>query len=136
PPSTVLAVYGIITEQDIGKLFIAGIVPGLLAAAMYMATITIIGLARPGFLPEGPRASPHERLAAVQDIWAPLLLFVFVVGGLYGLPFLPRFTPTERAASAPPARSCLACCAAACGATKSCARCCRRPARPPPCSRC
>jgi len=95
PPSTVLAVYGIITEQDVGKLFIAGIVPGLLAAAMYVATITIIGLARPGFLPEGPRASAHERLAAVQDIWAPLLLFVFVVGGLYGLPFLPRFTPTE-----------------------------------------
>ena len=95
PPSTVLAVYGIITEQDIGKLFIAGIVPGLLAAAMYIATINIIGYARPNFLPEGPRASTQERLAAVRDIWAPLLLFVFVIGGLYGLPFLPRFTPTE-----------------------------------------
>src|SRR5499426_3535743 len=69
PPSTVLAVYGIITEQDIGKLFIAGIVPGLLAAVMYVATITIIGLTRPGFLPEGPRASAGERLAAVRDIW-------------------------------------------------------------------
>src|SRR5262249_20513956 len=95
PPSTVLAVYGIITDQDIGKLFIAGIVPGLLAAAMYVLTITIIGWARPSFLPEGPRASLDERLAAVRDIWAPLLLFVFVIGGLYGLPFLPRFTPTE-----------------------------------------
>src|SRR6476620_1423555 len=49
PPSTVLAVYGIITEQDIGKLFIAGIVPGLLAAAMYVTTISIIGYLRPGF---------------------------------------------------------------------------------------
>ena len=49
PPSTVLAVYGIITEQDIGKLFIAGIIPGLLAAAMYMATVAIIGFVRPGF---------------------------------------------------------------------------------------
>jgi C4-dicarboxylate transporter, DctM subunit len=95
PPSTVLAVYGIITEQDIGKLFIAGIVPGLLAAAMYIVTINIIGYVRPNFLPEGPRASASERLAAVRDIWAPLLLFVFVIGGLYGLPFLPRFTPTE-----------------------------------------
>jgi C4-dicarboxylate transporter DctM subunit len=95
PPSTVLAVYGIITEQDIGKLFMAGIVPGLLAAAMYIATINIIGYVRPGFLPEGPRASRAERLAAVRDIWAPMLLFVFVIGGLYGLPFLPRFTPTE-----------------------------------------
>jgi C4-dicarboxylate transporter, DctM subunit len=95
PPSTVLAVYGIITEQDIGKLFIAGIVPGLLAAAMYVMTITIIGRIRPDFLPAGPRADLSERLAMARDIWAPLLLFVFVIGGLYGLPYLPRFTPTE-----------------------------------------
>src|SRR5215470_12139843 len=95
PPSTVLAVYGIITEQDIGKLFIAGIIPGLLAAAMYILTINIIGYTRPDFLPEGPRATAQEQVAAVRDIWAPLLLFVFVIGGLYGLPFLPRFTPTE-----------------------------------------
>ena len=95
PPSTVLAVYGIITEQDIGKLFIAGIVPGLLAAAMYVTTISIIGYLRPGFLPAGPRATLQERLLAARDIWAPALLFIFVIGGLYGLPFLPRFTPTE-----------------------------------------
>ena len=55
PPSTVFAVYGLITEQDVGKLFIAGVLPGMLAVAMYMVTITIIGLARPGFLPAGPR---------------------------------------------------------------------------------
>src|ERR1043166_573831 len=58
PPSTVLAVYGIITEQDIGKLFFAGIIPGLLAAAMYMATITLISVARPNFLPAG-RSEEH-----------------------------------------------------------------------------
>jgi C4-dicarboxylate transporter, DctM subunit len=91
PPSTVLAVYGIITEQDIGKLFIAGIIPGLLAISMYMLTITTIGIVRPNFLPRGPRASWEERLSAVRDIWAPLLLFVFVIGGLYG----GLFTPTE-----------------------------------------
>jgi C4-dicarboxylate transporter DctM subunit len=95
PPSTVLAVYGIITEQDIGKLFIAGIIPGILAAAMYVLTIAIIGVVRPGFLPEGPRASWAERRTAVRNIWAPLLLFVFVIGGLYGLPYMPKFTPTE-----------------------------------------
>src|SRR6202521_443100 len=95
PPSTVLAVYGIITEQDIGKLFIAGIIPGLLAAAMYILTINIIGYVRPNFLPEGPRATREERMAAIWDIWAPLLLFVFVIGGLYGVPYLFRFTPTE-----------------------------------------
>src|SRR5207244_4813579 len=76
PPSTVLAVYGIITEQDIGKLFMAGIVPGLLAAAMYVLPINIIGYVRPSFMPEGPRVTAQERLAAVRDIWAPLLLFV------------------------------------------------------------
>src|SRR6266705_2545842 len=54
PPSTVLAVYGIITQQDIGKLFIAGIIPGLLAMTMYMITITLIGVIRPDFLPRGP----------------------------------------------------------------------------------
>jgi len=52
PPSTVLAVYGIITEQDIGKLFIAGVVPGLIAMAMYIITVTIVGLVRPGYLSE------------------------------------------------------------------------------------
>jgi len=95
PPSTVLAVYGIITEQDIGKLFFAGILPGILAATMYMVTIAVIGRARPGFLPAGERSPWRERIAAMGDIWAPLLLFAFVIGGLYGLPLIPKFTPTE-----------------------------------------
>jgi tripartite ATP-independent transporter DctM subunit len=95
PPSTVLAVYGIITEQDIGKLFIAGILPGLLAMTMYLITITLIGRLRPNFLPAGKTLPWRERFARLKDIWAPLVLFVFVIGGLYGLPFLPRFTPTE-----------------------------------------
>src|SRR5881275_1931562 len=56
PPSIVLAVYGIITQQDIGKLFMAGILPGLLAMSMYITTIVIIGLVKPDFLPSGPRA--------------------------------------------------------------------------------
>ena len=91
PPSTVLAVYGIITEQDIGKLFIAGIIPGLLAASMDMLTVVIIGRLRPNFLPAAPRHSWPERLTGLRDIWATLLLFVFVIGGLYG----GLFTPTE-----------------------------------------
>jgi C4-dicarboxylate transporter, DctM subunit len=91
PPSTVLAVYGIITEQDIGKLFIAGILPGVLAVSMYIATVMIIGWLRPEFLPAGERTGTAERLAAAGDIWAPLALFAFVIGGLYG----GLFTPTE-----------------------------------------
>jgi C4-dicarboxylate transporter DctM subunit len=91
PPSTVLVVYGIITEQDIGKLFMAGIVPGLLAVCMYILTLALIGMARPHLLPRGERHSMRERLLALKDIWAPLLLFIFVIGGLYG----GLFTPTE-----------------------------------------
>jgi tripartite ATP-independent transporter DctM subunit len=91
PPSTVLAVYGVITEQDIGKLFVAGILPGLLAMSMYIMTIAIIAWLRPGFLPAAPRATWRERLDALKEVWAPLVLFVFVIGGLYG----GLFTPTE-----------------------------------------
>ena len=91
PPSTVLAVYGIITQQDIGKLFMAGVLPGLLAITMYMITIGIIGRVKPGFLPAGPRASWKDRAGAIRDVWSPVLLFIFVIGGLYG----GLFTPTE-----------------------------------------
>ncbi len=91
PPSTVLAVYGIITEQDIGRLFIAGILPGLLAVSMYILTVAVIGRLRPGFLPAGVRAGAPERIKAIRGVWAPVLLFVFVIGGLYG----GLFTPTE-----------------------------------------
>ena len=93
PPSTVLAVYGLITEQDIGKLFIAGIVPGLVAVAMYIATINLIAFARPHFLPKTPRHSWTERLQALRDIWAVALLFIFIIGGLYA----GMFTATEAA---------------------------------------
>jgi tripartite ATP-independent transporter DctM subunit len=93
PPSTVLAIYGIITEQDIGKLFIAGVIPGVLAVFMYVATVSIIGWTRPGFLPAGPRAPWSERFDSLKGVWATLLLFAFVIGGLYG----GMFTATEAA---------------------------------------
>ena len=91
PPSAVLVVYGIITEQDIGKLFMAGIIPGLVAVCLYIVTLALIGAVRPELLPRGERSSWADRLSAVRDIWAPVLLFVFVIGGLYG----GLFTPTE-----------------------------------------
>jgi tripartite ATP-independent transporter DctM subunit len=94
PPSTVLVVYGIITEQDIGKLFIAGVIPGLLAIVMHMITIFIIGRVRPNFLPQGPVSSWRARAGAMRDVWSPLLLFLFVIGGLYG----GFFVPTEAGA--------------------------------------
>jgi tripartite ATP-independent transporter DctM subunit len=58
---------------------------------MYISTVAIIGFVRPGFLPRTPRHSWKERVAGLRDIWATMLLFVFVIGGLYG----GLFTPTE-----------------------------------------
>ncbi|MEJ8811021.1 TRAP transporter permease [Variovorax ureilyticus] len=91
PPSTVLAVYAILTQQDIGKLFMAGIVPGILAMTMYVLTIMVIVKVRPGWLPGGEVKPWSQRVADLKNVWAPLVLFVFVIGGLYG----GFFTPTE-----------------------------------------
>jgi len=91
PPSTVLAVYAILTQQDIGKLFMAGVLPGLLAMLMYVVTIAIIVRVRARFLPAGDVKPWRERASAMRLVWAPLVLFVFVIGGLYG----GFFTPTE-----------------------------------------
>ena len=91
PPSTVLAVYAILTQQDIGKLFMAGIVPGLLAMLLYVITIMIIVRLRPDWLPRGEKKSWPDRFRGLKDVWAPLVLFIFVIGGLYG----GFFTPTE-----------------------------------------
>ena len=91
PPSTVLAVYAILTQQDIGKLFMAGIIPGLLAMLMYVITIALIVKVRPDWLPGGETKPWSERLVDLKNVWAPLVLFIFVIGGLYG----GFFTPTE-----------------------------------------
>jgi len=91
PPSTVLAVYAILTQQDIGKLFMAGIVPGILAMTMYVLTIMVIVKMRPAWLPGGEVKPWSQRVADLKNVWAPLVLFIFVIGGLYG----GFFTPTE-----------------------------------------
>jgi len=91
PPSTVLAVYAILTQQDIGKLFMAGILPGLLAISMYVLTIVLIVTLKPDLLPAGEHKPWSERIKGLKDVWAPLALFAFVIGGLYG----GLFTPTE-----------------------------------------
>jgi tripartite ATP-independent transporter DctM subunit len=91
PPSTVMAVYAILTQQDIGKLFVAGILPGLLAILMYVLTIWVVVRVRPNWLPAGQLRPWRERVQDFKAIWAPLVLFIFVIGGLYG----GLFTPTE-----------------------------------------
>jgi tripartite ATP-independent transporter DctM subunit len=91
PPSTVLAVYAILTQQDIGKLFMAGVIPGLIAILLYVSTVMIIVRVRPDWLPRGEARSWGERLSELKNVWSALVLFIFVIGGLYG----GFFTPTE-----------------------------------------
>ena len=92
PPSVVLAIYAYMTEQDVGRLFIAGIVPGVLAILMYMATVRI---AYARSLPEGTRFAWSEALASLRGVWAVMLLFVAIIGSMY----LGLVTATEAAAA-------------------------------------
>ncbi len=91
PPSVVLAVYAYITEQDVGKLFIAGILPGALAVIMYMATVRI---AYGRSLPPGETFVLREAVASLRDVWAVLILFIAIIGSMY----LGIATATEAAA--------------------------------------
>ena len=93
PPSVVLALYGVLTEQDIGKLFIAGLLPGILAIIFYMITIRLYIYFSGGVIPRQERASLRERLESMRGVWAITLLFIFIIGGIYG----GVFTPSEAA---------------------------------------
>lgn len=84
PPSVPLMIYGIITENDIGKLFVAGIISGILATALYMLTIRLIGWANPGAIPESPKVPWGEKLASLNGLRAVLAIFGIVIGGIYG----------------------------------------------------
>lgn len=95
PPSVVLALYGILVEQDIGILFIAGIVPGLLAMLLYIFVIWVLTKKNPNVAPSlGDAFNLKAAIVSLKGIWATLTLFVFVIGGIYG----GLFTPTEAAA--------------------------------------
>jgi tripartite ATP-independent transporter DctM subunit len=93
PPSTILVIYGIVTETNIGKLFAAGVVPGLMTAALLMLGVAWITWRDPAAGPAGERMSWPERWRALRSIWGVLLLVVLVLGGIYG----GVFTATEGA---------------------------------------
>jgi tripartite ATP-independent transporter DctM subunit len=94
PPSVVLIVYAILAEQNIAKLFAAAMIPGILAAALYVIAIAIYVRLRPEHAPAQARHTTAELLAAGKEIWPIALIFVIVFGGIYG----GFFTPTEGAA--------------------------------------
>jgi C4-dicarboxylate transporter DctM subunit len=93
PPSTIMVIYGIVTGTNIGKLFAAGVIPGLLTAAMLMAGISVVTARDPEHAPPGQRTSWPDRWRALRGIWGVVLLVVVVLGGIYG----GYFTATEGA---------------------------------------
>lgn len=95
PPSTILIIYGILTEESIGKLFAAGILPGLLLTALFALAVYILCRARPALGPAGARSTWKERIKSLPGVIGVLVLFVFVMTGL----FLGWFTPTEAGAA-------------------------------------
>ena len=94
PPSTVLVIYGILTEQSIGKLFMAGFLPGLLLTALFIITVVIVCAVRPDFGPPGPRAAMRERWAALRSAGAFFVVLAATIGGMYA----GVFTVTEASA--------------------------------------
>lgn len=94
PPSVVLAVYAILTEQNIAKLFTAAFVPGLIATVGYMLAIAVVVRVKPGSGPAGPRHRWDERLRTLVSIWPVVAIFIVMLGGMYG----GYFSATEGAA--------------------------------------
>jgi C4-dicarboxylate transporter DctM subunit len=84
PPSVIMVLYGIMTETDITKLFAAGIIPGLMAIGFYSVVVAIVARLRPHAMPSGERMGWGERFASLRPLWAVVVLFVFVLGGIYG----------------------------------------------------
>lgn len=94
PPSTVLIVYGILTEESIGKLFVAGILPGFLLSLFFIATVLLLCLRNPDIGPPGPPTTWKQKLRATTGIIEAILLFLLTIGGL----FLGWFSPTQAGA--------------------------------------
>lgn len=94
PPSMGFILYGILTEQSIGKLFMAGIIPGILEVAFYIGTVFIICRINPMAGPAGKNAPFKDKVVSLKNTWSMILLFVLVMGGIYG----GWFTPTEAGA--------------------------------------
>lgn len=101
PPSVILVIYGLLTETSVGKLFMAGIIPGILGVLLYLLAVRFTVWREPDAGPAGDRTSWPEKVKALRQVWAVLLLFFLVIGGLYGAFDVPplniAFSPTEAA---------------------------------------
>ncbi len=93
PPSTIMVIFGIMTETNIGKLFVGGILPGLIATALLCLAVVWITWRDPRAGPPGERSSAAARIESVKHVWPVVALFVLVIGGIYA----GAFTATEGA---------------------------------------
>ena len=93
PPSTIFIIYGIMTEQSVGKLFVAGVLPGILLAVLFALVILVWSRLQPGLCALAPKASWREKFASLAGVIETIALFFIVMGGL----FVGLFTPTEAA---------------------------------------
>lgn len=93
PPSIGFVIYGILTEQSIGKLLMAGLLPGVLLSGLFVLSIIVSCLIKPEMGPRGPAASWAVKIRSLSGTWGMLLLFAVVIGGIY----TGMFTPTEAA---------------------------------------
>jgi len=93
PPSTIMVIYGIVTETHIGKLFAAGVIPGILTAILLMVAVVIMTSRVPEHAPAGEKFTWTQRMEALRGIWGVLFLVFVVLGGIYG----GIFTATEGA---------------------------------------
>jgi C4-dicarboxylate transporter, DctM subunit len=94
PPSVTMIIYAIITQQSVGKMFIAGIIPGFLEIVFYIITISIWCYVKPNAGPSGPRTTFQQKIFSLGSIWPMLVLFMLIMGGIYG----GIFSPTEAGA--------------------------------------
>ena len=93
PPSVILVIYGLLTEQSIGKLFMAGFIPGFIGILFYTLAVKFVVSRNATLGPAGERTGWRERLLALKDVWTTLALFIFVIGGIY----IGLFSATEAA---------------------------------------
>jgi tripartite ATP-independent transporter DctM subunit len=93
PPSVMLVIYGFLTRESVGQLFIAGVLPGILGILFYLLAVVFVVTRNPAAGPAGERTSWRDRLVAIRHVWTTLGLFIFVIGGIY----LGWFTSIEAA---------------------------------------
>ncbi len=95
PPSILMVLYGIFTEESIGQLLLAGLIPGIMSAAIYMGMVWVRATINPELAPKAEMVTWTDRFVALKGVWSIIVLFIVVMGGIYS----GWVTPTEAAAA-------------------------------------